>query len=198
MWIHSRITPKQTEYLVALGRAIALAQNFECNCKFVFDSYDLAKELKTNKNAIQLWLTFKKKVNHQPLRNLLKKYDKVKFFRTHIPLLEAACQARNYLAHEAAAPALYIPPVMGKYNFIDLTLKTIDRQKIKKDRDEMALIYIRKMLPYFEQAVKDIAAADNLVSIWCYMIEEKDSQIPSIAQKYVDEIVKWVMEPIYS
>ena len=42
MWIKPRaIGREQTDYLAALGRAMAFAQNFEHNCKFVFGILDI-------------------------------------------------------------------------------------------------------------------------------------------------------------
>ena len=50
MWMQpSAISDLQMEYLAALGRAMALAQNFENNCKFVFGTYDFGEAFAAKK-----------------------------------------------------------------------------------------------------------------------------------------------------
>lgn len=45
MWLRPvDCTDEQAAYFAALGRAIALAQNFEQNCKFVFGTLDMGRD----------------------------------------------------------------------------------------------------------------------------------------------------------
>ena len=115
---------------------------------------------------------------------------------TQASLLEAARIARNYLAHRAAEPALYIPPSTGKHKLRDLLSKQIDRKAIASERREMVTSQLQKMLPRFEQAVKDLAEGDSVVSEWSYIIQEKDVQPPVSAENYVTETIEWVLEPM--
>jgi hypothetical protein len=186
----------QVDYLVALGRAIALAQNFENNCKLVFGTYDFGEAFAAKKIDMKSWRAYGKKLMNRPPGKALRERKKDPAFKKEIVALEAARLARNYLAHQAAEPALYVPPMGGKHKLRDLILKTVNRRKIEKERHEMVVSYLQKTLPRFEKAVRDLAEGDNIVSKWSYMIQEKDPYMPSIAENYVAEVVAWVLEPM--
>jgi len=199
MWMQpGAIAPHQADYLAALGRAIALAQNFENNCKFVFGVYDLGEAFAAKKIDMKVWQAYGKKLMNRSLGGALTGREKDRVFKRQVVVLEAARLARNYLAHQAAEPALYVPPMGGKHKLRDLMLKTVDRRKIEEERHEMVVSYLQKMLPRFEKAVRDLAEGDNIVSEWSYMIQEKDAHMPSIAESYVDEAVEWILEPMRS
>ena len=197
MWMQlPGIAHHQADYLAALGRAIALAQNFENNCKFVFGIHDLGEAFAAKKIDMKGWQAYGRKLMNRSLGGALTGRQKDQVFKKHVVVLEAARLARNYLAHQAAEPALYIPPMGGKHKLRDLLLKTVDRRKIEEERHEMVVNYLHKELPRFEKAVRDLAEGDNIVSKWSYMIQEKDAHMPSIAERYVDETFEWVLEPL--
>ncbi|MFN0299208.1 MAG: hypothetical protein ACKVQU_02520 [Burkholderiales bacterium] len=194
----SAIAPHQADYLVALGRAIALAQNFEINCKFVFGVNDLGEAFAAKKIGVKAWQSYGKKLMKRSLGETLRGRDNDQIFKRQIPVLEAARVARNYLAHQAAEPALYVPAMSGKHKLRDLILKKVDRLKIEKERQEMVVSYLQKILPRFEKAIRDFAEGDKVVSEWSYIIQEKDAHMPMITETYVDDAVEWVLEPIHS
>ena len=190
------IVHHQEDYLAALGRAIALGQNFENNCKFVFGVHDLGEAFAAKKIDMKDWQAYGKKLMNRSLGGALTGREKDRAFKKQVVVLEAARLARNYLAHEAAGPALYVPPMGGKHKLRDLLLKTVDRRKIEDERHEMVVSFLHKKLPRFEKAVRDLAEGDNIVSKWSYIIQEKDAHMPSIAEHYVDDAVEWVLEPM--
>lgn len=196
MWMQPRaISAIQTEYLAALGRAIALAQNFENNCKFVFGTIDFGEAFAAKKIDLKSWQEFGKKLMRRSLGAALKGRESDDMFENHIVALDAARVARNYLAHQAAEPALYVAPPSGKQKLLDVLRKTVDRHTIEAERQEMVASYLRKMLPQFEKAVRDLAEGDSIVSKWSYMIQEKDA-LPAVAAGYADDVVEWVLAPI--
>jgi len=90
-----------------------------------------------------------------------------------IATLEAARVSRNYLAHEAAAAGLYVPPKTVKRKLREILGGTADTAAIEKERAEMLVTHIRRALPAFEEAVRALAQADNMVAGWSYLIQEK-------------------------
>lgn len=197
MWIQpGAISDLQADYLAALGRATALAQNFEINCKFVFGIIDFGKAFAAKEIGLKSWKVYGTKLMNRSLGGALKGREKDRDFKREVVALEAARLARNYLAHKAAVPALYVPPMGGKHKLRDLILKTVDRRKIDEERHEMVVSYLQQILPRFEKAVRDLAEGDNIVSKWSYMIQEKDAHMPSIVENYADAVVEWVLEPV--
>jgi len=50
MWLKPvDYSDEQSAYFAALGRAMALAQNFEQNCKFVFGTLDIGRDYEGGK-----------------------------------------------------------------------------------------------------------------------------------------------------
>ena len=129
---------------------MALAQNFENNCKFVFGTCDFGEAFAVKKIDMDNWKAFGKKLMHRPLGGVLRKRENDDMFKEHVVALEAARVARNYLAHQAAEPALYVAPMGGKHKLRALISKTVDRRKIEKERQEKAA---------FEKAAEEIRAA---------------------------------------
>jgi hypothetical protein len=197
MWMNpSAVSHLQADYLAALGRAIALAQNFENNCKFVFGMYDLGEVFEGKKVDIKTWRAAGNKFLNRSLGGTLRGREVDRDFKRHVKTLEAARVARNYLAHQAAEPALFVPPMSGKHKLRDLLLKTVDRRKIEEERHEMVASHLQKSLSRLEKAAIDLANGDNIVSLWSYMIQEKDALTPTIAGTYIDDAVDWILEPI--
>jgi hypothetical protein len=197
MWLQPDvISDLQADYLAAIGRAIALAQNFENNCKIVFGTYDMGVAFSAKKIGVKTWQAYGKKLMNRPLGRALKGRERDRTFKRQVAALEAARLARNYLAHQAAEPALYVAPMGGKHKLRDLISKTVDRRKVEEERHEMVVNCVLKMLPRFEKAVRDLAEGDNIVSKWSYMIQEKNAHMPRITENYADGAVEWVLEPI--
>ena len=186
----------QTDYLGALGRAMALAQNFERNGKYVLGLHDLWEAFEAKQVDLNTWRAFGTKLMGRSLGGALRKRESDDMLKTHIAALDAAREARNYFAHQAAEPTLYVPPMGGKHKLRDLLSEKVDRRKIELERQDMVAEHVRKELPRFEKAVRDLAHGDSIVSEWSYIIQEKDAHMPIMAERYAHEIAEWVLEPL--
>lgn len=118
------------------------------------------------------------------------------FSAEQIATLETARSSRNYLAHRAAEGGLYVPASTGKRKLREIVLGTADQAAIEKERAEMLLAHISKALPAFEEAVRALAEADNIVAGWSYLIQEKEDRLPTVTGWYVNTVVEWVLEPL--
>ena len=202
MWLQPLdYADEQSAYFAALGRATALAQNFEQNCKFVFGTLDMGRDYEDGKIPIDQWRAQLTRLHGRSLGAALKPRQKdADFSADQIATLEAGRVGRNYLAHQAAEPGLYVPSPTGKPGGVPKLMEildgTADPAAIEKERAEMLLGYLRKAVPPFESAVRAVAEADKLVAGWCYLIEEKDNRLPSDSAWYVSTVVAWVLEPL--
>lgn len=199
MWMQpTSVTELQANYLSTLGRALALAQNFEANCKFALGIYDFGEVFTEKSGDLKTWEAFGKNLMRRSLGRAIKHREKDQSFKEQFATLEAARIARNYVAHQAAVPALYVPPLGGRHKLRDLLAKDVDRKKIERERQEMVIAHLNEMTPKLEKAVKDLAEGDSIVARWSYMIQEKDAFMPFAANDYVDSVVAWVMAPIHT
>ena len=198
MWLRPvDYTNEQSAYFAALGRAMALAQNFEHNCKFVFGTLDMGQVYEDGKIPREQWRVHAKKLHGRSLGAALKARKKdADFSANEIATLESARASRNYLAHRAAEVGLYVPPRTGKRKLREIFDGTADRAAIEKERAEMLFAHIREALPAFEKAVRSLAEADNMVAGWSYLIQEKENYLPTVTEWYVNTVVAWVLEPL--
>lgn len=203
MWLQPvDYSDEQSAYFAALGRAMALAQNFEQNCKFVFGTLDMGRDYEDGKIPIDQWRAHMTRLHGRSLGTALKKprQKNAEFLAEQIATLEAGRAGRNYLAHQAAEPGLYVPSPTGKpggvRKFMELLDGTADPAAIEKERAEILLECLRKAVPPFESAVRAVAEADKLVAGWTYLIEEKENRLPSDSAWYVSTVVAWVLEPL--
>jgi hypothetical protein len=197
MWMQLRaLSSVQEDYLTALGRATALAQNFEGNCKFVFGTYDLGDAFLEGRVDSENWTAYGQKLMSRSLGGALRNREDDDTFKEHVVAFEAARVARNYLAHEAAVPALYVPPMNGRHKLLDFLAKNVDRDKVVQERCEMVIDHVKEALPTFVKAVRDLAEGDTIVCRWSFLIQEKHADIPAMGEQYADDVVKWVLEPL--
>ncbi len=198
MWLQPvDYSDEQSAYFAALGRAMALAQNFEQNCKFVFGTLDMGRDYEDGKIPHDQWRAHARRLHGRSLGAALKAREKdADFSAEQIATLEAGRVGRNYLAHRAAEAGLYVPPSTGKRKLGEILRGTADPAAIEKERAEMLLAYMRKAVPSFEDAVRAIAQADNMVAGWSYLIQEKEDRLPSATAWYVSTVVAWVLEPL--
>lgn len=198
MWLQPvDYSDEQLAYFAALGRAMALAQNFEHNCKFVFGTIDMGRDFEDGKIPVKQWRAHAKKLHGRSLGAVVNAREKdADFSAEQIATLEAARPGRNYLAHRAAEVGLYVPPWTGKRKPREIILGTADPAAIEKERAEMLLAHMNESLPALERAVRALAEADNMVAGWSYLIQEKEDRLPTISGRYVNTVVAWVLEPL--
>lgn len=198
MWLRPvDYTDEQSAYFAALGRAIALAQNFEHNCKFVFGTLDMGQAYEDGKIPREQWRVHAKKLHGRSLGAVLKGREKdADFSAKEIATLESGRASRNYLAHRAAEVGLYVPPRTGKRKPREIFDGTANPAVIEKERAEMLVAHMREALPDFRKAVRALAEADNLVAGWSFLIQEKVDNLPTVSDWYVNTVVTWVLEPL--
>lgn len=200
MWLQPvDYSDEQSAYLAALGRAMALAQNFEHNCRFVFGTLDVVQAHESGeKLSRDERRSHARKLQKRSLGAALRGRDgDTDFTADELATLNAARAARNYLAHEAAVAAIYVPPKSGKRTLREVVTGDADPASIARERVEMTLEQLRIGVAAFEPAVRALAKADDLVSRWAYAIQEKDAHSASPSW-YVATVVEWILEPLRS
>ena len=136
MWLQPvDYSDEQSAYFAALGRAMALAQNFEHNCKFVFGTLDMGQDYEDGKIPHDHWRAHAKKLHGRSLGAVLKAREKdADFSAEQIAMLEAARSGRNYFAHRAAEAGLYVPARTGKRKLREILGGNADPAAIEKER----------------------------------------------------------------
>lgn len=172
-WSLNRFEPRNIElqgrYFSAVGKALAIANNFEHKVLHVLgviylnnaaleditfeemgEHYDRAMDKRLN-NAIQQIATDEQVTPEQ------------------VETLHEGRRSRNFLAHEG--PAIFNASSVS---------------------DEH--IYKRTLI--LESHVRKIARADNLVSAWDYEIQEGDPVPGGFMSSYEERVIRWVFEEL--
>ena len=155
-------------YFLAVGKALCLAANFECNCKFILKMRALIKTNEIEKNwdaAAELVqaLSGKVKMLGATVRQIEKFSASSPISASDMETLRVATESRNYIAHEAAA--------MGPLS--DVTPKVIE--------DKFA-----RLLSH----VEILAAGESVAAKWCFEIEEKEPASGEFQREYVKRV--WI------
>lgn len=156
----------------SLGKALALAQSFESNCKFVLLIANINKEIESGtitslpeiqsySEKLETWFKLGGGVTQFK--------DRHNISANEVEILRNGKEARNFIAHEAAHPMLH-----GK----------------KASRE------IIVSLPRFRINVRNLATAENLISRWSYMIQEKDSPPVQYSNAYAERVCAWVLSDV--
>lgn len=167
MWLSTeRIDEDSDALLLAIGRALAIAQNYEGNARYVLRIARMSKEyVEGRAETLDELIEFANSLPRQMLGGLVRGFDQLGDLTTgKIEILRRGASARNYIAHEAAEGLAYDRP---------------------KDRAER--------LQKLDSAVRDLVEADNLVSCWSYAIQEKASAPITIRSSYPADAHRWVM-----
>lgn len=174
MWLsHARLSDVQLRWLSSVGRALALAQNFEANCKEILKWCDMAKRYRDGGIA-----SFEECLAHpELLRDAMLRATVQRLSGTHsMPndterdILARAVDARNFIAHEGAICALYPP------------------------RQPSA---IEGVLEDYQRRVRALAAGDSVVSCWSYEFQEREAAPIRLQQTYADDVSSWILEPFF-
>jgi hypothetical protein len=204
MWLRTnKFTDFNSAYFASLGRALALATNFEQNVKFVFGTIDLNAAFERDElEAGGKWKDYGKKLMKRQLgKVLLAPRDEQPIPDDEFKALDDAREERNYLAHEAAAVGMHVALEGGRLcGFTGLKRymdPARDTAAIAHERDEMLTEHLRDSLPRFSKAVTTVARGDNIVAGYSYMIQETEDYLPAISDEYVAAAVAWVLEPLH-
>ena len=172
MWMRfNNIGELEEQYLIAIGKAIAIAQHFEDTCKNVLMLFDCGKALKDNED-IDLDYIFKhsEEYTEKILGLAIKKFSEIHNIESQkVDLLKKAKDARNYIVHESAVIPFGYPSANSQ-----IVIKSVE----------------------LKEKVFDLAQGYNIISMWAYSIEEKSPPPFTISSTYPDQVLDWVFEDI--
>ena len=151
-------------FLLSAGKALCLAQGFEAKCRYVLGIVALTDAIKDG-HEFDAACALAKCVADKTLCKTIHLIRKS--WATDLPLLIAAKDARNYIAHEGA-----------------LIYSVSDIQAV----------HVLELFRKLELRVVDLAKGDNLVSAWCYEIAEKEHAPSRWQASYEEMILQWVFD----
>lgn len=159
-------------YGSSIGRALALAQSFEQNCKYVLLITNLDKEIEKGNIAGFTGIAS----YSERLENWFKLGRDIYLFKDHhkigaseIETLRKGVAAKNYIAHEPAYPIL----------------------NGSKSGSE-----IRKELPNFIRQVASLAETGNLIAQWSFVIQERQNPPIEITTTFPQKVTNWVLSAL--
>ncbi len=173
MWFeYKKLDGLSCAYAESLGRALALAQSFEKNCKFVLLIANVSKEIEENRIAnLEQIKSYSERLNELfKLGNAVNLFEfRHKIKLSDIEVLKKGKDARNYIAHEAAHSLLL---------------------------EERSGLEIQKEMTMYQSKLLALAEAENLISKWSYEIQEKTVPPNIYSSTYVTRVYNWIMEPL--
>jgi hypothetical protein len=156
------------EILLAAGKALYLANNFESNCQYVLRIANLVDLIKDDPVA-----SLEEAAAKLPEDKMLGPTLQGLFAHTDIPMLpdrmaalKRAKDARNYIAHEGA-----------------MAIGELDSYNVQGMLDALRALRAK---------VIDLANGDNIVSCWVYEIDEPREPLPPIVRDYPDLVDDWI------
>jgi hypothetical protein len=170
MWLRfSRIGEEADALLMALGRVLAVAQNFENNARFVLRIAQMGKDYTEGRaDKLDELIELADARPRQMFGGMVRGFDQLgDVLAEEIEVLRRGAATRNYIAHEAAVGFAYDRP---------------------QDRTEC----VAKLA----EAVRNLVRPDNVISCWSYEIQEKPRAPITIRTSYPSEAYKWVMKPL--
>lgn len=151
------------KFLLAVGKALYLANAFEYKCQYVLRLGKLVKHIKEGKD-FDAALTLTNKMKDKVLGPTLSELGRFpEFNEKDIALLDRAREARNFIAHKGA--------------FISLGTGSK---------------YLQEHLNKLKKEVIALVPGDNLISVWIYEIQEKEAAPSGIQKAYPKWVEKWV------
>ncbi len=155
-------------YLLAVGKALYIASGFEKKCQWVLRIFKLVANYEADPN-LDTFEAFAAALKDSLLGPTLLSMATFDGTAVEIGILNAGKDARNFIAHEAAA--------LGHLS--NIRARQIDEAITKLTQKLDALI-----------------AADNLISKWVYEIEEKEPAPSFIQHQYPAVVKAWILESI--
>lgn len=175
MWLsYNSIGPFGLRYAESLGRALALAQSFEANCKYVLlianlddeiakKKIDSLKDVRNYSERLEEWFKLGGAVTQFKERHRIQDKD--------IATLREGTSARNYIAHKAGHSLL-----LGEAS---------DKEIVRE-------------LENYQSRVFQLANAENLISQWSYVIQEKAVPPRGVIMGFPQQVSAWVLSPLGS
>lgn len=152
-------------FLLALGKALYLACSFEAKCRWVLQVAVMADHFEATGDW-QAARDLARALEGRRLGGAIKGLASLpEVVAGDIALLDRAREARNAIAHSIAE----LGPVSG------ISASTLV-ERTERLREEVAALVV----------------GDNLVSRWCYEIEEKEHAPMEIQERYPEWVTDWL------
>ncbi|WP_092544483.1 hypothetical protein [Actinoplanes derwentensis] len=154
------------ELLLAAGKALYLANAFETKCQYVLRILNLVQIVESDP-VLTLEQAFAALPQDKMLAATVQDITgyQLSSDMAKMDLLHRARRARNFIAHEGMSTG----PIWG-----------LHRQTIIEHTGRL------------RAAVADLAAGDNVVSAWCYEIDEKEPAPRDFTSAYPDMVATWI------
>jgi hypothetical protein len=168
-WSLNHQQPREPElidaYLLALGKAVYLASNFEHKCRWILRLIKLGTRWESD-GDVDTFMEFAHALKDRVLGPTL---VEIRAFENlsdaEVSILEKGKDGRNFIAHEAGALGL---------------LSLISSQQLSRSIEKL------------REQLEAVISADNMVSRWVYEIEEKEPAPKSIQREYPEWVREWV------
>lgn len=171
-WRLSVLDPEAVDCaMLAAGKALYLANEFEAKCSYVLRIANLAAWVEGNPEAhladALAAVAQDKLLNPtlQALASILETREE------EVALLNRARQARNFIAHHG-----------GQVGFVP----SVDQRRVDEYLDRL------------RAAVRDLVDGDNVISRWVYEVEEKQTAPASMVAAYPSLAERWIFGDRYA
>jgi hypothetical protein len=166
-WSINRWAPKDPaaldSFFLVIGKALYIATSFEHKCKYVLRIIRIVEHFEeTNDGSAALAMAAKDAMLRRTIDGLA---GPLNIDKSELDVLVRASQARNFIAHEAAA--------IG--NVFDVSRKGLS-ERLSELKHELTVL----------------VDGDNLVSSWIYEIEEKERAPREVRDKYPALVMTWI------
>jgi hypothetical protein len=155
------------EYLLVLGKALCLANNFEAKCRHyvrVIWATDPKRSGMTLDELREAAPNFKSPSIDANLKKILDAGD---ITQETFDILSTARRSRNYIAHESG------------------DLGDLHRASAKR---------LREAIEVLKPHVENVARGDNITSAWAYEVSEREPAPSSMRLAYVGIVMDWVFK----
>ena len=176
---------RANDALLAIGRALYIGASFEGKCKYLLGIASLDEAAKADPVA-GLDDLITRLPPGRLLGPTLKELERIgPVSPGDAAVLSAAREARNYVAHEA-----------GSFNIHRQPGRTI--REAVDGRSTYDLDSLRAHLARLQHNVRQLARGDNLVSTWCFDVDEgrKEARPHDLISTYEATVERWVLEPV--
>lgn len=172
MWIDPEaLNEFEESYVIAVGRALLVAQHFEESCKDFMKWWIISGALEEGvAKSVSDIRSISEKLTGLMLGGSIKRLrDDRDITDAEIAVLIRAKDARNYIAHEAVTAIAFI-------------------SRFSRRRPDN--------LSRFKEAVCALVEGDNLISSWGYMFHEQEEPSAEHLAEYPGRLAKWILAPL--
>jgi hypothetical protein len=161
-------SPQAEEFLLALGKSLYVATQFEGKVQSVFRFFNLIDWFEEIGDSTEVFAQARAAKDQMLGRALkaIKEHRLTRSLTAEVSTLETARHARNYIAHEAA----------GKIHSLEV----------------MRAADVAKALAALREEVIKLAQGDNIISRWEFEISEKQPASMWFVDTYEARVLNWI------